>query len=160
MKPNIPLLLGVVLLPLTGCGDGGPNLVKVTGTITLNGKPYEGALVEFMPAQGNAVSTLGTDTTGPDGNYRIRSSAGRFGLAPGKYTVKVSKAPATAGAVDVDAAPNPKNDPGQQLAEANVAGVAKNKANDPSQGATASFPAEVTAGGAVVDYDVKPSSKK
>src|SRR3954463_16414571 len=30
---------------LVGCGDSGPKLVPVTGTVTLNGKPLEGAVV-------------------------------------------------------------------------------------------------------------------
>jgi len=158
MKPTIPLLLGIVLLPLTGCGDGGPKLVSVTGTILLNGKPYSGALVEFMPEQSNRESTIGSDVTGPDGTYRVRSSTGRFGLAPGKYMVNVSKAPPVAAVVGGDSAPTPENDPGQQVAEATVAGP-KRKAVDPSESATAKFPAEVPAGGGVVDYDVKSGAK-
>jgi len=159
MKTTIPLLLGVVLLPLAGCGDGGPSLVKVTGTITVNGKPFPGALVEFMPATSNAVSTLGTDTTGPEGNYMVRSASGRTGLAPGKYTVKVSKAPTTVAPTGEEDAPNPKNDPGQQLAESTAAGPRK-KASDPLQSATGSFPAEVSAGNNVLDFDVKATASK
>ena len=34
---------------LVGCGESGPKLVPVSGTVTLNGKPLEGAAVAFQP---------------------------------------------------------------------------------------------------------------
>jgi hypothetical protein len=79
-----------MVLVVVGCGDG-PTLVPVAGVVTLDGKPLEGATLSFIPAPGNAVSTAGTDATGPSGNFKMTFN-GRSGLAPGKYTVKVSKA--------------------------------------------------------------------
>lgn len=75
---------------LAGCGEGGVSVVPVSGTITLNGQPLEGATVFFTPAADNPTGTPGTDTTGPEGNYKLQYS-GRFGVAPGKYKVLVSK---------------------------------------------------------------------
>src|SRR5262245_57887068 len=72
-----------------GCGDG-VKLVPVAGTVTLDGKPLEGATLSFVPVPGSTVSTSGTDITGPDGNFQM-TFKGRAGLAPGKYTVMVSK---------------------------------------------------------------------
>lgn len=72
-----------------GCG-GGPRLVPVAGTVTLDGKPLEGATVSFVPAAGSTVSTSGTDVTGPEGNFQM-TFKGRAGLAPGLYTVMISK---------------------------------------------------------------------
>jgi hypothetical protein len=49
----------------------------------------------FLPDTNNAVSTLGADTTGADGSYRLqfKSPAGiRSGIAPGKYKVLVRPA--------------------------------------------------------------------
>jgi hypothetical protein len=72
-----------------GCGDG-PALVPASGNVTLDGEPLEGAIVTFVPVVGNAVSTTGTDSTGPKGNFQM-SYNGRAGLAPGKYKVMISK---------------------------------------------------------------------
>ncbi len=148
----------LALAAVSGCGDSDVNLVKVSGTITRNGKPYEGALVEFMPDRSNPAATIGTDVTGPDGNYLIKSASGRTGLAPGKYSVKVSKAP-TASSTDfasVDQGPTPENDPGQ-LAAANFSMTRKGPRKD--DGANGSFHGEVAAAGSVLDFDVKIASK-
>jgi hypothetical protein len=79
-----------MVLVVVGCGDG-PTLVPVSGVVTLDGKPLEGATLSFIPAPGNAISTPGSDATGPTGNFKM-SFNGRAGLAPGKYSVLVSKA--------------------------------------------------------------------
>ena len=73
-----------------GCGGDRVKLVPVAGVVTLDGKPLEGATVSFVPAPGSAVSTSGTDVTGPNGNFQM-TFKGRAGLAPGKYTVMISK---------------------------------------------------------------------
>lgn len=74
-----------------GCGESGPHLVPVSGTVVVNGsEPLEGAEVSFIPDQTNKEVTGGGDTTGPDGGFRARYNA-RFGLAPGKYKVLISK---------------------------------------------------------------------
>jgi hypothetical protein len=78
-----------MVLVVVGCGDG-PTLVPVAGVVTLDGKPLEGATLSFVPAPGNAVSTPGSDATGPTGNFKM-SFNGRSGLAPGKYAVMLSK---------------------------------------------------------------------
>lgn len=78
----------MILVPV-GCSDG-PTLVPVSGAVTLDGKPLEGATLSFVPLPGNPVSTAGTDATGPDGNFKMTYN-GRAGLAPGKYSVAVSK---------------------------------------------------------------------
>jgi len=72
-----------------GCGDG-PTLVPVSGKVTLDGQPLEGATLSFMPEPGNPVSTAGSDVTGPQGNFTMTYN-GRAGLTPGKYKVMISK---------------------------------------------------------------------
>jgi hypothetical protein len=79
----------LLVLMVAGCGDG-PRLVPVAGSVTLDGKPLEGATLSFMPVAGNVISTPGSDVTGPDGNFTMTYN-GRAGLAPGKYRVLVSK---------------------------------------------------------------------
>ena len=79
----------MLVAAIAGCGDG-PRLVPVAGSVTLDGKPLEGATLSFMPESGTGVSTPGTDVTGPDGNFTMTYN-GRSGLAPGKYKVLISK---------------------------------------------------------------------
>jgi hypothetical protein len=81
--------VSATLLAVVGCSDG-PTLVPVAGVVTLDGKPLEGATLSFVPLPGNPVSTAGTDATGPSGNFKMTYN-GRAGLAPGKYSVAVSK---------------------------------------------------------------------
>ncbi len=72
-----------------GCGDG-ITLVPADGTVTLDGEPLAGATITFVPVEGNAVGTSGSDITGPKGNFRMTFN-GRAGLSPGKYKVLISK---------------------------------------------------------------------
>ena len=70
---NMLSLFVAMTLLLSGCGDGEPTpeLVKVSGTITLKGKPLEDIRVEFMP-------------NGLLGNTNVRSSIGKTD-ASGRY---------------------------------------------------------------------------
>jgi hypothetical protein len=86
-------ILALVSCGLAGCGGDETARIKlapVTGTVTLNGKPLEGAEITFTPDGSNAKNTPASDVTGPDGNYKV-IYRGRSGLAPGKYKVLVSK---------------------------------------------------------------------
>jgi hypothetical protein len=82
---------GLALAGLVGCGSDEDNihLVRVTGTITQNGKPLANAGVSFVPQTGNKDSTPGVDETGPEGNYMLRFKS-RTGVAPGKYKVVIT----------------------------------------------------------------------
>lgn len=86
-----------------GCGSGDETdyyaLTPVGGTVTLDGKPLDGAKVIFTP-QGNVPDTPGSDVTGKEGNYKVMYR-GRSGVAKGKYSVLVSK---TLGEVAVEEA--------------------------------------------------------
>src|SRR5437764_1036353 len=57
------MFLGVGLL-LPGCGGGGPKVI-VTGVVTLDGKPLEGAMVSFVPDDDKLPT--GGATTDKDG---------------------------------------------------------------------------------------------
>jgi hypothetical protein len=77
-----------------GCGTGDEtdsySLVSVTGNVTLDGKPLEGAKVLFTPVEGSKPDTPGVDETGKEGNYKLMYR-GRSGVSPGKYRVLVAK---------------------------------------------------------------------
>lgn len=56
--------LGVLLAIPVGCGEAGPEIVEVEGTVTLDGKPLEKIRVEFWPEGNGPQSTALTDDQG------------------------------------------------------------------------------------------------
>ena len=77
---NILLLLPVLL---AGCGGDGIRRVEVSGSVTLDGKPLDGAAILFVPIKGGP--TAGTEIAG--GQYRIEQSGGP---SPGPYRVEIT----------------------------------------------------------------------
>ncbi|MBA4030333.1 MAG: hypothetical protein C0478_05495 [Planctomyces sp.] len=85
-------LLTVLMLGVMGCGGAaGPPLGQVTGKVTFKNQPVEGALVQFLPADGRP--SFGT--TESDGTYRMEYTEGHPGAVVGKHTVRISKEPAS-----------------------------------------------------------------
>lgn len=84
--------LALPLLAMTagwyGCGVAAPELAEVTGTITLNGQPLQGAAVRFTPVSGAGWPAHGT--TNAEGRYRLLSADGRPGAMPGQHMVAIS----------------------------------------------------------------------
>lgn len=84
------LILGAcVVFSLAGCGGGGDtsNLGKVSGTVTLNGEPLEGATLEFVPEHGGRPSIGLTDD---DGNYTMLFRADTPGALIGAHLVRIT----------------------------------------------------------------------
>lgn len=81
---------GALVGCLAGCGGSEVELVSVTGTITLNGKPLQNAEVCFVPDPSQKFHETAMDITGPQGNYKLKTGDA-FGIQPGKYTVHVRK---------------------------------------------------------------------
>ncbi|WP_425618530.1 carboxypeptidase-like regulatory domain-containing protein [Anatilimnocola sp. NA78] len=77
---------------LTGCG--GPNLsenlVPVTGTVTMDGKPLAGASVTFV-AIGTTPGMGGVGTVDESGKFEVSHFRAGKGLDPGEYKVVISK---------------------------------------------------------------------
>ncbi len=73
-----------VLTAMAGCGDGGPPMAPVAGTVTYNDSPLEGASVIFMPDSGQPA----TGTTDAGGRFTLNTS-GESGavLGPGKVAI-------------------------------------------------------------------------
>lgn len=74
-------------LMLLGCGGADtPPLGTVTGTVTHNGAPVDGALVEFIPEEGRPSSGV-TDASGV---YNLVYLDGVNGAVTGKHTVMIT----------------------------------------------------------------------
>ncbi|MEO8497568.1 MAG: hypothetical protein ABI614_21070 [Planctomycetota bacterium] len=88
------LFLFCVLLAI-GCGESGPPVVPVTGTLTLNGAPLPFKSLTFFPAEGTGGQGAGGYSNGA-GEYYLNAvvpNATRDfrGCPPGKYRVVVSE---------------------------------------------------------------------
>jgi len=79
------LMLLVAGLALCGCGSAGPDVSKVSGTVTFKGQPVRDGIVSFMSDSGFGTSAL----LGEDGSYQLRSQHGK-GIPSGIYKVTVS----------------------------------------------------------------------
>ncbi len=89
MFKSTNLFLCVLALFATGCsGSGLPKTYKVAGTVKLDGKPVEGALVTFLPAEGQKVAVGSTDT---DGKYTLSTFGPADGAQPGGFKVTIVK---------------------------------------------------------------------
>ncbi len=77
----------VLLLPcIAGCFGRGPELAPVTGKVTLDGEPLEGAQVEFNPMQGNPSY----GTTDGQGNYVLKYTKDKPGAVVGSHVVRIT----------------------------------------------------------------------
>ncbi len=79
-----------LLCSVIGCGSG---LTDVTGTVTLDGKPVEGASLYFAMESTPSIYAIGT--TDADGTYSLSTFRGGDrtfrGALPGDYLVTVVK---------------------------------------------------------------------
>jgi hypothetical protein len=88
MMVGAPALL--VVAGISGCGgDGRPRTEPVTGVVTLDGDPVEGALVSFSPEGGSGQSAVGT--TDASGRYQLTTFRQGDGAVEGTYTLTVAK---------------------------------------------------------------------
>lgn len=86
--PSLPFRLvpavAILTAALVGCGKAGPSLVPVKGTITVDGKPAEGAVLIFHPIGGKgSIASAAADANGA---FLITSN-GTAGVAAGSYKV-------------------------------------------------------------------------
>lgn len=79
-------------VPLTGCGDGKLKTEPVTGKVTFNGEPIEGAKVVFSPVD-TSQGKPAVGRTNEQGVYTLQTSEGNVGAGttPGEYIVMISK---------------------------------------------------------------------
>jgi hypothetical protein len=100
LRPLFPVVSLAAVCCLCGCGGGGdsdrPETYPVTGTVTYNGAPVEGASVTFSPnvpisqvGQGGARGAFGV--TDAEGKYQLTTFAPQDGALPGEYRVSIMK---------------------------------------------------------------------
>lgn len=146
------LIVAATAVLLGGCGESGPKLLPVSGTVTNNGKPVEGASVIFTPDPSNPLAQPATDVSGPDGNFKVMTN-NRAGVAAGKYRVAVIKVPAPPESTNESF----KGDP--FMAQLSASAPDAKKKNDPASATLeGSFEREVTAEELVMDFDIKSKS--
>ena len=76
-----------LIASLTGCGRSGPEIARVSGTVTLDGKPLPEAFVFFRHADGGRISEAFTDNSG---RYTLNYSNDESGAMVGSNTVRIS----------------------------------------------------------------------
>ena len=84
---SILVTIGIVQ---TSCSSANrPRTYRVTGTVIMQGKPVEGAVITFVPTatDGDAASAI----TDADGKYELTTWQAGDGARPGEYRVKVNK---------------------------------------------------------------------
>ena len=96
----VAVLIGGVL----GCGkERDKRFVPVSGTITLDGQPLDGAAISFLSQEDQF-----SGHSGPDGRYELKP-----GARPGEYRVDVSKYGGDGG-VPLGLDPGAGGEPGEQ----------------------------------------------
>jgi hypothetical protein len=88
------IIVSLYLTVLTfffGCQPQRPELLTVSGKVTLDGKNLEGARIAFTP-KNQSTGEGGSGVTDAEGNYKLKAiSSASFGVTAGEYLVTVSK---------------------------------------------------------------------
>jgi hypothetical protein len=88
--PVTCLCLAILFLTTVGCGDSGPKLVTVKGTVTVGGaEPFANGTVRFTPKTPGKITTS-YGKTDDDGNFTLINQSQRKGAEPGEYNVSFS----------------------------------------------------------------------
>ncbi len=92
----ICLLLCALLACLPGCSKRGPQVFRVSGTVTRGGKPVPGLMIHFVPSNGRPS----WGQTDRDGHYELHYVARQMGAASGAHWVSITLRP-SAGSPDL-----------------------------------------------------------
>jgi hypothetical protein len=85
MKVVASCLLLIALMGATGCGDGRPQRVPVSGTVLIDGAPLSYGFVTFVPATGRSAS----GQLDAQGRFTLGSYEPGDGVLPGPQRVSV-----------------------------------------------------------------------
>jgi len=78
----------------SGCGSGGPTLGKVSGNITVAGKPLDAGTVTFVSTDGQRPNATGAIKSG--GSYSLQTVDPGDGAVVGDYKVAITDVDSTA----------------------------------------------------------------
>lgn len=90
----------VLVWSTVGCGPSRPDTVKVSGNVTLDGEPVEGATVALIPSDGSQPARGVTDASG---EFTLTTFEAGDGAIPGQYTATVTKIDESAAAAAEEA---------------------------------------------------------
>ncbi len=94
-KKLVALLCVGVMITITGCGASNPDTTLVSGTVTYDGEPLEGAIVSITPEAGATGAKSASGETDAQGAFTLRTvfpdGESKDGAMGGTYTVRVSK---------------------------------------------------------------------
>ncbi|WP_020476042.1 hypothetical protein [Zavarzinella formosa] len=95
-------LLGILMIALTGCGDGKPTLYPVSGQINVKGKGAGFAHVVFHPDQVNDKIPRPYAKTDADGKFTLTTYTTGDGAPAGSYKVTVTWRPVPKSSTEAD----------------------------------------------------------
>ena len=81
---RLVVLLGCLAL-VAGCGDGRPKRVRVSGRVTIDGKPLTSGNIRVVPAE----ERVATGTIGPDGRFTLGTFDKDDGCVLGTHPIAV-----------------------------------------------------------------------
>lgn len=86
----VSLLLLATLTCFSGCSDGvnRPQVVPVTGKVTWQGKPVQGATVVFFAPSSPRAARGETDA---QGQFKLTTFNSNDGAVPGEHTITITK---------------------------------------------------------------------
>lgn len=87
-NPRFRQYAGLVLfalLPLVGCSDGGPELARVKGKVTVDGVPIQAATLTFAAESGSTAYGI----TDKNGEYELMYTDTKYGAQLGKHNVTI-----------------------------------------------------------------------
>ncbi len=76
-----------LLASLPGCSSDGPQVVDVSGTVTLDGKPVPAAVLTFIPQVPDGSPSYGR--TDADGKYTLAFTRSKSGAMLGQHVVEI-----------------------------------------------------------------------
>ena len=101
---SLPMLVGLLMVWPLGCGPSHPDAIPVTVTIKHNGKPIQGATVNFISDDGSTWMAYGT--TDAQGKCQLSTYGENDGAVAGKHKVSVVKNAKNPAFSEEDASPN------------------------------------------------------
>ncbi|PQO31719.1 hypothetical protein [Blastopirellula marina] len=86
---GMPVIVLAALSFVVGCGGGGdPDVVRVSGTVTMDGKPLPKATVLFVSGQGRPSGAITDD----EGHYELNYTGDQKGARIGHNRVQITTA--------------------------------------------------------------------